>query len=126
MSVVVGLLFATLIIMLPIQIINFIQGGQFVNMLQNIVMIPFVAASAGIVLGGLPVVLTGFSIGYFNKYSLPILLLTTIIISVFLEYIYCSLLDIQTAYLPFILLITAITTCCLCLFWRLWLEPRIN
>lgn len=123
--VVIGLLFATLIIVVPIQILSVIQGGGFLNMLQNLAMIPFIAASVGIFLAGIPVVLTGFSMAYFNRFSLSILLLATSIIGVFLEYFYCGMLSIQSAYIPFILLVTVITTCCLCLFWRFWLEPRI-
>ncbi|AZS49605.1 hypothetical protein DM558_01905 [Entomomonas moraniae] len=124
--VVIGLLFATFIIVLPIQILSVIQGVGFLNMSQNLVMIPFIAASVGIFLAGIPVVLTGFSMAYFNRFSLPILLLATNIVGVFLEYFYCSMLNIQSAYIPYILIVTVITTCCLCLLWRFWLEPRIT
>lgn len=123
--VVIGLLFATLIAMLPVQVINIVHGGGILNFLQNILMIPFVAASAGLALAGAPVALTGLSMAYFNRFSLPMLLLATIIISVLLEYFYCNMLNIQTSYIPFILIITAITTLCVCIIWRFWIEPRI-
>lgn len=123
--VVIGLLFASIIIILPVQIINFIQGGGFLNMLQNLVMIPFVAASAGVMLAGIPVVLMGVAMAYLNKFSLPIFLFPLLIIGIFLEYVYCTLLDIRSTYTPFILVVTGVTVLCVCLLWRFWIEPRI-
>lgn len=126
-TVVFGLLLATILITIPLQIIDFFQGEKdFLSMLQNILIIPFVAILAGMALAGIPIVLTGLAIGYLNRFPLPIFILITIIFGLILEYIYCHFLHIKPDYIPLILITSAITLCCLCLGWRLWLSPKIG
>lgn len=126
-TVVFGLLLATVLIAIPTQVISFFQGEKsFLSMLQNILIIPFVAILAGIALAGIPAVLTGVAMGFLNRFPLPVFLLTTIIFGVALEYVYCYLLHIRANYIPFILMTTAITLCLICLGWRLWLSPKIE
>lgn len=125
--VVVGLLFATLLIMIPVQIMAFLQGDKgFVSILQSIVILPFIAAVAGSLLAGIPVVITGFSMAYFNRLSMPIFVIATVLVGVVLEFIYCQLLSVKADYVPIILIVTAVTTLFLCLSWRLWIDPRIS
>lgn len=109
------------------QIISFLQGEKdFVSMLQNILIIPFIAALAGTALAGIPIVITGFAMGYLNRFPLLIFLLSTIILGLALEYIYCYMLHIRADYVPTLLTTSAITLCLTCLGWRLWLSPRIE
>ncbi|MFD1259752.1 hypothetical protein [Entomomonas asaccharolytica] len=125
--VVVGLLFATLLIMVPVQIMAFAQGDKgFVSILQSIIIFPFIAAVAGSLLAGIPVVLTGFSMAYFNRLSMPIFIIATVLVGIVLEFIYCQLLSVKADYIPIILTVTAVTTLFLCFSWRLWIDPKIS
>lgn len=124
--VVVGLLFATLLITVPVQIMAFIQGDKsFVSTLQSIIIFPFVAAVAGSLLAGIPVVFAGLSMAFFNRFPIAIFLIATAVTAIFLEFLYCQLLNVKTDYIPMILGVTLITTLFLCITWRFWIDPKI-
>lgn len=124
--VVVGLLFATLLITVPVQIMAFIQGDKsFVSTLQSIIIFPFVAAVAGSLLAGIPVVFAGLSMAFFNRFPIAIFLIATAVTAIFLEFLYCQLLNVKIDYIPMILGVTLITTLFLCVTWRFWIDPKI-
>lgn len=124
--VVVGLLFATLLITVPVQIMAFIQGDKsFVSTLQSIIIFPFVAAVAGSLLAGIPVVFAGLSMAFFNRFPIAIFLIATAVTAIFLEFLYCQLLNVKIDYIPMILGVTLITTLFLCITWRFWIDPKI-
>lgn len=124
--VVVGLLFATLLITVPVQLMAFVQGDKgFVSMLQSIVIFPFVAAVAGSLLAGIPVVFTGLTMAFFNRFPVAVFLIATVVTAVVIEFLYCQLLNVKADYIPMILGVTSITTIFLCITWRFWINPRI-
>lgn len=123
--VVAGFLLATMFVMIPSIVVDALQGRMSIgDVFQAIILIPFVAGAAGCMLAGLPVVLTGFSMAFFNRFSLILFLVATVVTAVLLELGYCYLLHIKEHFIPTILTITAITVLCLSLVWRFWLNMR--
>lgn len=126
-SVVVGCLFATLLLVLPFLFIDTLQGrASVVDVFQTLLLIPFIAGAVGFMLAGLPVVLIGFTIALLERLPTLLFLIMTLIIAVALEFGYCYLLHVKENFLPTILTVTAITTLCISLFWRFWLSLRIE
>lgn len=126
-AVIAGCLLATLLLMIPSIIVDVIQGKmKLVDIFQTILLLPFIAGAVGCLLAGLPVVLTGFTMALFDRLPVLLFLLATVIIAVLLEFGYCFLLQIKAHFIPVILIVTAFTTLCLCLFWRFWLILRIK
>lgn len=125
--VVAGFLLATLLVMIPNIVMDVLQGKMgFGDVVQTIVLIPFVAGAAGCMLAGLPVVLTGVCMALFNRLPLILFLVATVVTAVILELGYCYLLHIKEHFIPTILTLTAITILCLSLVWRFWLDRRLD